>query len=238
MSLDGSNKGSNKGSDGNDGDDGISWFTSLKYKTGLGTLSEKDKVEYEFKKNNEKKLKDCQACYEYRDWMLSYSPTVRFMIEQIDKVAKNSNEKFSSQKIVCEECNDNTKGGGFHPELGILICQDKILDKWHLEDTLSHELIHYYDNLKFKVDWFNLKHHACSEIRASSLSGECRIMAQFWRAAIKNFSRGHQACVKRRAILSVQANPNCHGKEEAEKIVNEVWESCFNDTRPFEEIYR
>ena len=32
------------------------------------------------------------------------------------------------------------------------------------------------------------------------------------------------------------ANPNCQNKEFAERAVNEVWESCFNDTRPFDEV--
>ena len=45
-----------------------------------------------------------------------------------------------------------------------------------------------------------------------------------------------QACVRRRAVLSVMANPNCQDKESAERAVNEVWESCFNDTRPFDEV--
>jgi hypothetical protein len=45
-----------------------------------------------------------------------------------------------------------------------------------------------------------------------------------------------QTCVRRRAVLSVMANPNCQDKESAERAVNEVWESCFNDTRPFDEV--
>jgi hypothetical protein len=45
-----------------------------------------------------------------------------------------------------------------------------------------------------------------------------------------------QTCVRRRAVMSVMANPNCPDKESAERAVNEVWESCFNDTRPFDEV--
>ena len=48
----------------------------------------------------------------------------------------------------------------------------------------------------------------------------------------------HQECVRRRAILSVMGRPNCKGKEHAAQVVNEVWDSCFADTRPFDEIYR
>jgi hypothetical protein len=45
-----------------------------------------------------------------------------------------------------------------------------------------------------------------------------------------------QACVRRRAVLSVAANPACPDTETAEKAVNEVWDSCFPDTRPFDEV--
>lgn len=45
-----------------------------------------------------------------------------------------------------------------------------------------------------------------------------------------------QACVRRRAVLSVRANPACPDDATAERAVNEVWESCFNDTRPFDEV--
>lgn len=208
------------------------WLKTLKYKT-VG-LPDAEIKQYETELQA-KTLKDqCEQCYEYRDWLLNYSPTVVFMMEEL----KNVNSDIKPEKIFCDECDGMKKGGGFHPEKGILLCQNYILDKYHLEDTLSHELVHAYDNAKFKVDWLNLKHHACSEIRASSLSGECRIMAQFWRAAISKFAGGHQECVKRRAVLSVQANPNCKSKEQAEGVVDEVWQSCFNDTRPFEQIYR
>lgn len=45
-----------------------------------------------------------------------------------------------------------------------------------------------------------------------------------------------QDCVRRRAVLSVQSNPACPDREAAVKAVNEVWESCSNDTRPFDEV--
>jgi inner membrane protease ATP23 len=208
------------------------WRRTLAYKTGLG-ITEEEKIRYE---NDVKaKIKDsqCRKCYEYRDWMLNFSPTVRFMSEQISKIGGNIN----SRNIICDEC-DELKAGGFHPELGILICQNRIYSKWHLEDTLAHEMVHAYDHCKFDVDWGNLRHHACSEIRASSLSGECRMMNQIVRNGIWKVSKGHQDCVRRRATLSVRGNPNCKSDEEAARVVNEVFDSCFSDTRPFDSIYR
>jgi inner membrane protease ATP23 len=44
-----------------------------------------------------------------------------------------------------------------------------------------------------------------------------------------------QECVRRRAIISVRAHPDCPDDETAERVVNEVFESCVKDTRPFDE---
>ncbi len=195
---------------------------------------------------------------------------------------------FTSSSIQCHPC-PPTRSGGFSPEHGILLCQDRFFSKRHMEDTLTHELVHAFDHCKFDVKWDDLRHHACSEvsgvwfvnqarhlmdaqpvnllthvsqIRAANLSGDCR-----WTREIKRgfhaFSKQHQvsalflgslfnsatdlsrvrvfsfqACVKRRAILSVRSNPSCaHDPSLAERAVNEVWESCWKDTRPFDEIY-
>ena len=100
-------------------------------------------------------------------------------------------------------------------------------------------MIHAWDHLRFKVDWENnLRHAACAEIRASSLSGECRFMREFATRGQWKLTQQHQECVRRRAVLSVRARPFCPDDLTAVKTVNEVWDSCFSDTRPFDEIYR
>ena len=102
------------------------------------------------------------------------------------------------------------------------------------------EMIHAYDYLRFKVDFrtHDLRHAACAEIRASSLSGECRFWREFWHRAQWKVMYQHQECVRRRAAISVSKRPNCKDDVEAAKVVNEVWDSCFADTRPFDEIYK
>lgn len=184
--------------------------------------------------SEEKKASLCSQCDEYKKWMMKYSPGVIFMFDQI----KQAGGYVSPNKINCEICKD-PKLGGFHPDLGIQLCANYIPDKWVLNDTLSHELVHWYDNVRFKVDWMDLRHHACSEIRAASLSGECAIMTEFWKnTGMMRVAKGHQACVKRRAALSVVGHPKCKDMDHAKEIVDEVFRSCFNDTRPFEMIYR
>ena len=101
------------------------------------------------------------------------------------------------------------------------------------------EMVHAYDHLRFKVKWSDdLRHAACTEIRASSLSGECRFMREFLTRGQWKLTQQHQECVRRRATLSVRSRPGCKDDVHAARIVNEVWDSCFADTRPFDEIYR
>lgn len=101
------------------------------------------------------------------------------------------------------------------------------------------EMVHAYDHLRFQVQWEgNLRHAACAEIRASTLSGECRWLREFWNRGQWKFTQGFQECVRRRAALSVAGRPECKDDVQAAKVVNEVWDSCFSDTRPFDEVYR
>lgn len=101
------------------------------------------------------------------------------------------------------------------------------------------EMVHAYDQLRWKMEWSNnLRHAACAEIRASSLSGECRWTREFFGNHIFKIAQQHQECVRRRATLSLRARPDCRDDLQAAQMVNEVWDSCFADTRPFDDIYR
>ncbi|KAH7413001.1 mitochondrial inner membrane protease atp23 [Cadophora sp. MPI-SDFR-AT-0126] len=185
---------------------------------------------------------DCKKCDEWRDWCFQYSPTVIFMKKNIEAL----NGDLHAGNVICRRCptrkdeNGNwiRQGGGFSPDHGILICANEMRDKKHLEDTLAHEMVHAWDHLRWKVDWADLRHAACTEIRASSLSGECRWMREFWTRNNWTLTQQHQNCVRSRAVRSVMNRTSCKDDVQAVKVVNEVWDSCFADTRPFDGIYR
>jgi inner membrane protease ATP23 len=66
--------------------------------------------------------------------------------------------------LSCQPCSYD-RSGGFVPDAGItILCQGRFWSKTHMEHTLVHELVHMYDQCVFKVDWNNLRHHACSEV--------------------------------------------------------------------------
>jgi len=185
---------------------------------------------------------DVKRCEEFRDWCFTYSPTVLFMKKNIEAL----NGDLNAQNVQCRRCPTrrdesgvwHRQGGGFSPDHGILICANEMRNRKHLEDTLAHEMIHAWDHLRWKVDWSDLRHAACAEIRASSLSGECRWAREFFTRNNWQVTQQHQNCVRSRAVKSLTTRPFCKDDIMAVKAVNEVWDSCFNDTRPFDGIYR
>ncbi|KAF9425976.1 Mitochondrial inner membrane protease atp23 [Entomortierella beljakovae] len=199
------------------------WRKTLSLITGIGLTPEEFQAEVQ--------KADKKTCELYKEQLIKTSPGVRFMMNNLVKagcpVTKNMME--------CTPC-DNTRSGGFSKDHGILLCQNGFFSKKHQEHTMIHEMIHMYDHCVFKLDWDNLRHHACTEIRAAGLSGDCNWTREV-RRGFYTFTKQHQECVKRRAALSVSANPNCPSRAVADRVVNAVFESCYNDTRPFDEFY-
>lgn len=200
--------------------------------TGLG-MTEAERAQYELDREKRRTEAQCAKCEKNLDYLMNYSPIVRFMLENIEQ----ANGKLDKTNVRCLPCG-RLQSGGFDANYGILLCQNRLIDRSHMEDTLAHELVHAYDHLRFDVDWKDLRHHACSEIRASSLSGECRWTRETLGRGIWDFTRHHQDCVRRRATLSVRNHPKCKDDAHAAQVVNSVFDSCFADTRPFREIYR
>ncbi|KAJ3135366.1 Mitochondrial inner membrane protease atp23 [Physocladia obscura] len=153
--------------------------------------------------------KDCAQCEKFKDKLLKNSAMIRFMMQNLEKVGCPLTKKH----LICTPC-DKDRAGGFAPEIG---------------------LIHAFDHCTTNVNWKSPEQHACAEIRAVNLSGECRATREFRRGNFQ-IAKHHQACVRRRAILGVKMLPGCETGSVAEDAVRVVWDSCFNDTTPFDEI--
>ncbi|KAK2880045.1 Mitochondrial inner membrane protease atp23 [Arthroderma sp. PD_2] len=215
------------------GDDIFTQFRNV-YAGITGKMTPEGVEQFRLTRDLRNEVADCKRCESQKEYLLNYSPIIRFLQDNIRQLGGD----ISSKNIYCRRCTAR-QGGGFDPEYGIQICANAMNSQSQLEDTLAHEMVHAYDHLRFKLDWVdNLKHAACAEIRASSLSGECRWANEFFGRQEFKLANHHQDCVRRRAVMSVQARPACKNKEQALRVVDEVWESCFRDTRPFDEIYR
>ncbi|XP_059539413.1 mitochondrial inner membrane protease ATP23 homolog isoform X1 [Myotis daubentonii] len=177
-------------------------------------------------------LADDQKCQLMLLKTLQTNPYVKLLLDAMKRsgCAVNRERHFS-----CEDCNGNVSGGFDASVSQIVLCQNNIRNQAHMNRVVTHELIHTFDHCRAHVDWFtNVRHLACSEIRAANLSGDCSLVNEIFRLRF-GLKQHHQTCVRDRAILSILAVRNV-SKEVAEKAVDEVFESCFNDHEPFGRI--
>ncbi|KAK4143880.1 mitochondrial inner membrane protease [Dichotomopilus funicola] len=225
-------------------DPSLTWWMNY-FKIITGQVTREGVEHYREDRYRANEERDCARCEADRAYLFQYSPVIRFLREKVTAL----NGTLDEENVVCRRCPARIfedgrvvrQGGGFSPDHGILICANEMRDRSHLEDTLAHEMVHAWDHLRWKVDWHgggNLKHAACTEIRASMLSGECRWTRETMTRGNWTLTQQFQNCVRMRAIQSVMARPACRDDVHATKVVNEVWDSCFTDKRPFEEIYR
>uniref|UniRef100_A0A6T9Z4T6 Mitochondrial inner membrane protease ATP23 n=1 Tax=Cyanoptyche gloeocystis TaxID=77922 RepID=A0A6T9Z4T6_9EUKA len=160
------------------------------------------------------------------------SPTVKFLLDALKAEGCPVQPSF----FICDPCTGYSEiSGGFDPNAGIVLCENSLPHGQQQADrAVAHELIHVFDHCRAKVDWTDCRHHACSEIRAANLSGDCHWWQEFQRGNF-GISAQHQRCVKRRALLSLAMNPNCTA-EQSVKAVDDVWDICFKDHYPFDDI--
>ncbi|OEU20688.1 hypothetical protein FRACYDRAFT_153587, partial [Fragilariopsis cylindrus CCMP1102] len=182
-----------------------------------------------------------KTCDGYVQAGLTGNKTIQFLIENLVQMGCTPPKGF----IQCLDCEGKPVSGGFgmlqeesllylQPE--IYLCQEHVTGPKHANTILIHELIHSVDVCRAKMDPLrNCMQLACTEIRAENLSGECNLSWEFLRGKLNTSTKllGHgKDCVKRRAIDSVKANPNCTSR--AELYVDAAMERCYADTFPFE----
>jgi inner membrane protease ATP23 len=142
------------------------WSNVWNIITGKMTIDGQNEYREAMYRKNESR--DCKNCDEWRDWCFQYSPTVIFMKKNIEAL----NGDLNATNVRCRRCptrrdkdgNWVRHGGGFSPDHGILLCANEMRDRKHLEDTLAHEMVHAWDHLRWKVDWADLRHAACTEV--------------------------------------------------------------------------
>lgn len=166
------------------------------------------------------------------DRALRDSPTVTYLLQSLKQGGCGVGRPF----FHVTRCEDSV-GGGFSTDYGVILCHNRLSTYKEVELALTHELIHAYDFCRASnLDLTNCQHHACTEIRAANLSGDCALGMEFMRGNLSEALVGqHKRCVRRRALLSVSLNPYCQdGKAEA--AVSAMMKKCFRDTDPFPRV--
>jgi inner membrane protease ATP23 len=193
-----------------------------------------------------------ERCENFLQRAIHANPTVQFMLKALrdagcpvllkptaDPTETDADTRHSVTKplpntrIFCRHC-EAAVGGGFQDDGTVILCANHIRSQAMASTTLVHELIHAFDQCRAYLDWSNCIHHACSEIRAATLSGDCDWIREVARS---HFRIGGQfrRCIKRRAEMSVRMNRNC-SELEAHEAVERAFETCYRDTAPFDRI--
>jgi inner membrane protease ATP23 len=134
----------------------------------LGRMSQAGQEEFREELYIKHEPRDNANAQQWRDWCFQYSPTVIFLRKNIEAL----NGDISAKNVHCVRCPGrrdeegrwHRSSGGFNPDAGIRICANEMRDRKHLEDTLAHEMVHAWDHLRWKVDWSDLRHAACTEV--------------------------------------------------------------------------
>lgn len=134
--------------------------------------------------------------------------------------------------IACEVC-DKTVSGGYDPEMNqVVVCQNRATSEDAVRGVLAHEFVHMFDYCRAKLDFKNLEHLACTEIRAANL-----IHCSFLNAVVDGtaspfrIAKQHAECVKNKAVASVLAVRKV-SIQEAKEVVDKVFDKCYNDLEP------
>lgn len=100
-------------------------------------------------------------------WCAQKSPLVKLMMGAL----KSSGCPFDLRRHVsCEVC-DTSVTGGYDPGLNqIVVCQNMARNEGMVQGVLTHEMIHMFDYCNNDLDFRNLDHLACTEIRAANLA--------------------------------------------------------------------
>ncbi|XP_050370481.1 uncharacterized protein LOC126788523 [Argentina anserina] len=156
------------------------------------------------------------------------TPMVKFLLQHMEESGCAVEDGFI-KAVHCEK----KIGGGYSSGEGVIVCSNHMNLQDDVNQVVIHELIHAYDDCRSaNMNWANCAHHACSEIRAAHLSGDCHYKRELLRGYLK--IRGHeQDCVRRRVLRSVTANPYC-SEAAAKDAMEAVWDVCYNDTQPFD----
>ncbi|KAK7310804.1 hypothetical protein RJT34_08544 [Clitoria ternatea] len=157
------------------------------------------------------------------------SPQVRFLREHLENAGCSVGDNFI-QAVNCHE--EGAVAAGYFQGQGIVVCCNEVESQDDVNQSLKHELIHAYDDCRAaNLDWTHCAHHACSEIRAGHLSGDCHFKRELLRGHLK-IQGQEQECIRRRVLKSLSANPYCFGRAKA--FMESVWDVCYNDTKPFD----
>ncbi|XP_064605349.1 mitochondrial inner membrane protease ATP23 homolog [Liolophura sinensis] len=162
-------------------------------------------------------------------WCVQNNPMVKLMMRALKS---HGCEVSLRRHVSCENCVGSVSGG-FDPVANqVVVCQNTALRRQTCCNVLAHEFLHAFDYCRANVDFENLHHLACTEIRAANMM-HCSYLAALFAgdASPVNIKNRHRECVKSKALLSVLMVRNVT-EEKAREVVDTVFRQMLQDLEP------
>lgn len=206
-------------------------------------------------RNENSALSKCMRLAEYAR---TNSPRVSHLLKKISAAGCTLG---SPEPIVCEDVFGGARVAGAYDHSRRLVVMnpstpESFMNQGEWTRAVAHELVHAYDSCRAKVDPDDCRHVACTEVRAANLSGDCDFGPELGRVGparlfLSGLAAHQQACVRRRAQLSLSMHPKCISQptavsnrqdqsrsgggddETVVKTVASVFDACYSDWAPF-----
>ncbi|ELT95678.1 hypothetical protein CAPTEDRAFT_110443 [Capitella teleta] len=210
-------------------DDGYSFYPERKAETQKSSL---------FSSAFSTKARRNLTCMENVLWCSKNHPYVKLLMGALRSQGCPVDTR---RHVSCEDCTSVVNGGYDPTNNQVVICQNNSVKQAHACSVLVHELIHMFDYCRAKVDFKNIEHLACTEIRAAMFT-HCSIAASIAEGDISKLTpwkvdKKHADCVKKRAIKSILWVRDVD-EAEAARVVDKVFDKCYGDMEPFGRIPR
>merc|ERR1719411_1942827 len=134
--------------------------------------------------------------------------------------------------LSCDICKDSSEfpswGGYDDKNNQVFICANNVGSSFgQVHGTLLRNLIHMYDVCTRKVNFKDVNHLACMEIRKANIAG-CNLGIHMSRLNPFYIKDMHRECVFKTATYTL--SEKIDDKDLAEKAVTNVFRKCYNDT--------
>ena len=176
------------------------------------------------------------SCYEQARQCIASHPSIARLLQAL--ASRGCPWNFD-RHFICELNDGETRRGGFdHSTCQIVLFPENLHSSREFCTILHHELIHAYDYCRAQIDFANLSHLACTEIRAASLSNQCSLFHHFSSSSRPYLLKNqHRTCVKTRARESMEICTNLR-RTVLDQIINDVFLRCYNDIDPYNDFSR
>lgn len=119
-----------------------------------------------------------EKCQKYLLELFVSSPIILYMKDAL----KQAGCPLFVNDIQCVPCSTDLPISGFYrPGKGVFLCEETIYSPTHLQETLTHELLHAFDYCTKDIDLSNnCIQNICTEVRSSSSRLIWRLEHQIW----------------------------------------------------------